>query len=172
VSLTGKDIAEIARLLDASHFTSLDLEQGEFRLRIRRDGAGNVDGNDDGNSDGIGDSWADDYGDEEQDDAPAQAPSDSAAPAPAAAPAGGPGKGEVDILAPLIGNFYTSPRPGEPPFVNVGDRISEDSAVAIIEVMKLMNSVRSGIAGTVIAVLAENGSAVEEGQPLIRVKAD
>jgi acetyl-CoA carboxylase biotin carboxyl carrier protein len=52
----------------------------------------------------------------------------------------------------------------------VGDTVTEDSAIGIIEVMKLMNSVRSGVAGTVVAILAENGKAVEEGQPLIRVR--
>ena len=72
--------------------------------------------------------------------------------------------------APLLGNFYTAPRPGEPPFVEVGDAVTEDSVIGIIEVMKLMNSVRAGVAGTVVAILAQNGSAVEEDQPLIRVR--
>jgi acetyl-CoA carboxylase biotin carboxyl carrier protein len=77
----------------------------------------------------------------------------------------------VDVTAPLLGNFYRSPRPGDAPFVEVGDTVTEDSAIGIIEVMKLMNSVRAGVAGTVVAILAEDGKAVEAGQPLIRVKA-
>ena len=48
--------------------------------------------------------------------------------------------------------------------------MGEDSVIGIIEVMKLMNPIRAGIAGTVVAILAEDGSAVEEGQPLIRVR--
>ena len=72
--------------------------------------------------------------------------------------------------APLLGNFYAAPRPGDPPFVEVGDTVGEDSVIGIIEVMKLMNPIRAGIAGTVVAILAEDGSAVEEGQPLIRVR--
>ena len=63
-----------------------------------------------------------------------------------------------------------TPRPGEPPFVSVGDRVSEDSIIAIIEVMKLMNSVRAGVSGVVTAVLVENGATVEAGQPILRVR--
>ncbi len=165
MSLTGKDIAEIARLLDESHFSSLDLQLGELKLRIRRDGAGG------------GRGWEDD---EPEYDAPEELPAfegdDDAdaeeSAAPASAPAGAAEAGEVDVVAPLLGNFYAAPRPGEDPFVQVGDTVTEDSVVAIIEVMKLMNSVRAGVAGTVTAVLAENGSAVEEGQPIVRVKTD
>ena len=72
--------------------------------------------------------------------------------------------------APLLGNFYSAPRPGDPPFVEVGDTVNEDTTIAIIEVMKLMNPIRAGVSGKVVAILAENGSAVEEGQALIRVK--
>ena len=154
MSLTGKDIVEIARLLDASHFTTLDLTQGDFRLRISRDGTGG---------------WREEDTNEEpeetsQADLPAEAP---ATPPPTAV-----GADEIEIPAPLIGNFYSAPRPGEPDFVKVGDRVSKDTVVAIIEVMKLMNSVAAGVEGVVTAVLAENGSAVAEGQALFRVKVD
>ena len=74
--------------------------------------------------------------------------------------------------APLLGNYYAAPRPGEDPFVQVGDKVTEDTTIAIIEVMKLMNPIRAGVSGTVTAILAENGKAVEEGQALIRVKVD
>ena len=84
--------------------------------------------------------------------------------------AGAARAGEVDVPAPLLGNFYAAPRPGDPPFVEPGDRGSEDTTIGIIEVMKLMNPIRAGVAGTVVALLAENGSAVEQGQPLVRVK--
>lgn len=154
MSLTGKDIAEIARLLDASNFTTLDLTQGDFRLRISRDGAG---------------SWREDDGEEpDERPTPAAAPEQSAPPPPPPAA----GDDEIEIPAPLIGNFYSAPRPGEPDFVKVGDRVSKDTVVAIIEVMKLMNSVAAGVEGVVTAVLAENGSAVAEGQALFRVKVD
>jgi acetyl-CoA carboxylase biotin carboxyl carrier protein len=152
VSLTAKDIAEIARLLDESHFSSLDLQVGDFRLKIRRDGG-----------------WA------ECDEEPAgPAPNAAAAspPPPVGQEAGAARVGEIDVPAPLLGNFYAAPRPGEPPFVAVGDTVSEDSVIGIIEVMKLMNSVRAGVAGNVVAILAVDGSAVEEGQPLVRVRRE
>ena len=56
------------------------------------------------------------------------------------------------------------------PFVEPGDAVSEDTTIGIIEVMKLMNPIRAGVAGTVVAVLAADGSAVEKSQPLVRVK--
>jgi len=149
--LTAKDIAEITRLLDESHFSELRLEIGEFKLRVSRGGSGRRLVEDD-------------------EDEPVPAPKAAPAPAGAPAPSSAAQAGEVDIRAPLLGNFYLAPRPGDPPFVEVGDTVTEDSAIGIIEVMKLMNSVRAGVAGTVVAILAENGKAVEEGQPLIRVK--
>jgi len=159
--LTAKDIAEITRLLDESRFSELKLEIGDFKLRVSRGGAGrrmiDVD---------RGEAVA----------PPPQTRPTPAAPAPtaaaAAAAANPPDAGEVDVPAPLLGNFYHAPRPGDPPFVKPGDRVTPDSVIGIIEVMKLMNSVRAGASGTVIAHLAKDGSAVEEGQPLIRLKAD
>lgn len=160
MSLTGKDVVEIARLLDESRFSELKLEMGDFRLRIRRAGAGR----------------ADDAAD--ADPAPRRsasataAPPATAAPAPAATPvtATAPAIGEVDVPAPLLGTFYHAPRPGDPPFVTVGQTITADTVIGIIEVMKLMNGVAAGVAGTVVAVLAENAATIEAGQPLIRVR--
>ena len=156
MSLTAKDIAEIARLLDESHFSSLDLKVGDFRLKIRREG-----------------NWS---GHDEDEDAPVRMPkTDEAAaepPPPIGQEAGAPRVGEIDVPAPLLGNFYAAPRPGEPPFVAVGDTVHEDSVIGIIEVMKLMNSVRAGVAGTVVAILAVDGAAIEEGQPLVRVSRE
>ncbi|MCB2065343.1 MAG: hypothetical protein KDE15_01735 [Erythrobacter sp.] len=153
MSLTGKDVAEIARLLDQSHFASLDLQMGQFRLRIRRDGGGG--------------GWSRGEAVEEAASPPPPPQVPAAAPAQATA-----GAGEVDVPAPLLGNFYSAPRPGEDPFVALGDRVEPDTVIGIIEVMKLMNSVRAGVAGTVTALLAENGSAIEKGQAIIRVKVD
>ena len=78
----------------------------------------------------------------------------------------------LDVPAPLLGNFYEAPRPGDPPFVKPGDKVDEETIIGIIEVMKLMNPIRAGVSGTVVAILAQNGSAVEEGEALIRVKVE
>ena len=76
----------------------------------------------------------------------------------------------VDVPSPLLGVFYRAPKPGEPPFIEVGARVEEDTVIAIIEVMKLMNSVRAGVKGEVVEVLADNGALVEYDQPLMRVR--
>ena len=154
MSLTAADIAEIARLLDESHFTDLKLETGGLKLRIRRQGG----------------SYAPRYEDEEEEVAEAQTPSPE--PMPLGQEAGAARAGEVDVPAPLLGNFYEAPRPGDPPFIKPGDRVDEETIIGIIEVMKLMNPIRAGVSGTVVAILAQNGAAVEEGEALIRVKVE
>ena len=146
MSLTPAEIAELGRLLDGSRFNEMALEMGGFRLKMRRGGKA----------------------------VPRSAPlpvpvAATVAAPPPVIPATAPAAGEVDVPAPFIGNFYRAPRPGEPSFVEVGQKVTEDSVIGIIEVMKLMNTVRAGVSGTVVAVLAENAAAVEEGQPLIRV---
>jgi acetyl-CoA carboxylase biotin carboxyl carrier protein len=159
VSLTGADIAEIAKLLDESHFTDLRLEMGSLKLRIRRDGGRWSPALEDDDEQGAGEA--------------ASAAARSLAPEPPALgqEAGAARAGEIDVPAPLLGNFYTSPRPGDPPFVQPGDKVNEETVIGIIEVMKLMNPIRAGVTGKVVAILAENGTAVEEDQPLIRVAA-
>ena len=88
-------------------------------------------------------------------------------PAPTAATA----DGAVTIDAPMLGVFYRAPSPGAPPFVDVGTRIERDTIVCVIEVMKMMNSVAAGVAGTIAEIHVENAEAVEYGQPLFRVEA-
>ena len=78
--------------------------------------------------------------------------------------------GLIDVTSPLLGIFYRAPRPGEPPFVEVGSKLEEDTIIGIIEVMKLMNSVRSGVKGEVLEILAVNGAPIEYGEILMRVR--
>lgn len=76
--------------------------------------------------------------------------------------------GGSEVSAPLLGAFYRAPRPGADPFVQVCDSVTADTVIGIIEVMKLMNSVPAGIAGTVTEIVVENGQLVEHGQTLLR----
>jgi acetyl-CoA carboxylase biotin carboxyl carrier protein len=76
---------------------------------------------------------------------------------------------EPAIRAPMIGMFYTSPGPGAPPFVQVGDVVTEHSIVGIIEVMKVMTSIEAGIAGRIATILVENGKLVQYKQPLFLI---
>jgi acetyl-CoA carboxylase biotin carboxyl carrier protein len=93
----------------------------------------------------------------------------AAAGAAAAKPAAIP-EGMLPITAPLLGTFYVAPEPGAPPFVKVGQQITEDTTVGLIEVMKVFNSVRATVSGTIVEVVAQNGQFVEFGQTLFIVK--
>ena len=76
------------------------------------------------------------------------------------------------VAAPMLGTFYRTPSPGEKPFVEQGDKVSPDDTVCLVEVMKLFNSVKAGMAGTVEQILVENGTLVEYGQPLILIRKE
>jgi acetyl-CoA carboxylase biotin carboxyl carrier protein len=78
--------------------------------------------------------------------------------------------GEVLIKAPMVGTFYAAPKPGEPDFVSVGDAVAPDTVLCIVEVMKLMNNIEAGVAGTVARVLVRNEQAVQYGQPLMVIR--
>lgn len=76
----------------------------------------------------------------------------------------------VVIPSPMVGTFYRSSSPEAPAFVQIGSEVEEDSVVCILEAMKVMNEIKSGIRGKVVEILVENGAPVEFGQPLFRVK--
>ncbi len=75
----------------------------------------------------------------------------------------------VLIRSPMVGTFYLSPKPGQPQFVKVGDQVGPDTIVCIIEAMKVFNEIPAETTGKVVALLAENGAAVEFNQPLFRL---
>ena len=74
--------------------------------------------------------------------------------------------GLIPIKAPLLGIFYRSPKPGAPPFVEVGDDVTEDDTVCLIEVMKLFNTVKAEVKGRIVKISAENNQMVEYNQTL------
>jgi acetyl-CoA carboxylase biotin carboxyl carrier protein len=76
------------------------------------------------------------------------------------------------VVAPSPGIFWRSPAPGEPPFVEVGQRVSPETPVGIVEVMKLMNQVLAGVDGTVQVIVVENGASVERGEPMVLIQPD
>ncbi len=75
----------------------------------------------------------------------------------------------VEITSPMVGTFYRSPAPTEPPFVETGDRVTSGQTVCIIEAMKLMNEIETEITGQIMEILVENGEPIEFGQPLMRI---
>ena len=87
---------------------------------------------------------------------------------PAAPPA--PAANEHIVKSPIVGTYYDAPKPGDPPFVKVGDAVEPGQVLCIIESMKLMNEIESEIAGTVVAKLMENGRPVEYGEALFAIR--
>lgn len=92
----------------------------------------------------------------------------AAAPAPAAAPVADTPK--VTIDSPLVGTLYRAPGPDAQPFVQVGDRVTPDTTVCIIEAMKVMNEVKAEKSGVIREILVENAQAVEYGQPIFVIE--
>jgi len=156
VPLTAQDVAEITRLLEQSDFVELRLEHEGFKLTLKRATAG-------GGQAGTGAAAA----------APWPAAEASAQRAPRSE-----GRGSVsdpslqEVTAPLLGIFYRAPRPGAAAYVEVGSEVQEDTVIGIIEVMKLMNSVRADVRGTVVEILVADGATVEYGQVLLRVSRE
>ncbi|HEV2702826.1 MAG TPA: acetyl-CoA carboxylase biotin carboxyl carrier protein [Steroidobacteraceae bacterium] len=147
MSLTAADVAEIMRLVEQSGFDELNLEINGTKISLRR-GAAAV---------GV--------------PAAPALPAAASPPAEAVAmpkPAGDPDV--QDLPAPLLGTFYRSPKPGAPAFVEVGSQVSDDTIIGIIEVMKLMNTVRAGVRGTVTEIIVADGALVEFGAALMRVR--
>ncbi len=157
MTLTAKDVAEITRLLETSSFDELHLEFEGVKLSLRRGVS----------SDGslvaapLGSVNTPAASQAHKATDPVQPPSKQRA-KPAE-------EGVKVIEAPLLGTFYRAPKPGAPPFVEIGAVVTADTVVGIIEVMKLMNAVRSGVSGTVVEILASDGALVEYGESLVLV---
>lgn len=75
-----------------------------------------------------------------------------------------------EITSPMVGTFYESPSPDAEPYVKVGDKVTAEKVVCIVEAMKLMNELEAEVEGEVVAILVDNGQLVEYGQPLFKVK--
>ncbi len=101
--------------------------------------------------------------------AAAAAPAATAAPAPVPAATQSSEK-RVTIDSPLVGTVYRASSPEAPPFVKIGDKVTPDTVVCIVEAMKVMNEIKAEKSGVIKDVLVENGSAVEFGQPLFVIE--
>ena len=161
--LTNDDVQEILRILDSSPYDELELETDRFKLTLRR-AASNV---------GVEGGWTredETRGTPKVEGAVAEtvpeANRDStAAPAQSA-------DGLIDICAQLPGTFYRAPKPGDPPFVDVGSEVKEDTVICIIETMKLMNTAHAGHRGRVVEICAGNAELVQAGRVLMRLEPE
>jgi len=144
-----KDIKAIVDLMEKNGLTAFEMEKGGFRIALSK-----------GAVVGPAVSYA---------PAPVAAP---AAPASAAAPAeaAAPAASGKEIPSPMVGTFYSAPSPESPAFVKVGQKVTPDTVVAIIEAMKVMNEIKAEVSGTITEVAAENGQPVQFGQALFRYK--
>jgi acetyl-CoA carboxylase biotin carboxyl carrier protein len=90
--------------------------------------------------------------------------------APASAPAPAAAAGGIEIKSPMVGTFYSAPSPESPAFLTVGQQVTPDTVICIIEAMKVMNEVKAEVSGVVTEICAENGKPVQFGQTLFRLK--
>lgn len=139
-------LRELIELMQEHELNEVDLKQAEQRIRLRR------------GPDGV----------------PAVAayapPAAAAPPTPAAAAAQPVADNSVFILSEAVGTFYARPKPDKPAFVSVGDRVSEDTIVCLIEAMKLFNEVPAGLSGTIKEVLVKDGDPIDHGMKLFRLE--
>jgi acetyl-CoA carboxylase biotin carboxyl carrier protein len=151
MSLTAKDVEEIMKLLDSSSFDRLSLEVDGMKIELERSGAA-----------------------PRAPAAPQTPEPPKAPPSPAAAPAlrVSTEPGLIEVKSPLLGIYYRAPKPGEPPFVEVGGKVDVETVIGIVEVMKLMNSVPAGVKGEIVEILGTNGELVEHGELLMLVRPE
>jgi acetyl-CoA carboxylase biotin carboxyl carrier protein len=152
VELSPDDVRDVVRVLDSSGLDELHLELADLTLTVRREGAAG---------------WT-----SEQQvlrrpvvEGGAGPAAEGEPPPPRAAVA----EGLVAVHPPLLGTFYRAPKPGAPPFVDVGDEVDEDTVVGIVETMKMMNPVHAGVRGTVVEFRTDNGEFAEKDAVLLVV---
>jgi acetyl-CoA carboxylase biotin carboxyl carrier protein len=137
-------IRELAELLTETGLTEIEVEQGGSRLRVARQ---------------VVNSYVA--------DAPMRVAAPAAAPAAEAAPAKPKGPPAGAVTSPMVGTVYVAPEPGKPPFVKVGDKVSEGDTLLIVEAMKTMNPIAAPKAGTVTEICVNDAEPVEFGQTLL-----
>ncbi|WP_230483714.1 acetyl-CoA carboxylase biotin carboxyl carrier protein [Sphingomonas sp. Leaf21] len=144
-------VRQLAELLDATALTEIEVEHGDRKIRVARKAAPAA-------------PMA--YAPAAAAPAPAAAAPVAAAPAEAAAPA----VSANAVKSPMVGTVYLSAEPGAKPFAAVGQKVAAGDTLLIVEAMKVMNPITATAAGTVTAVLVENGQPVEFDQPLVVVE--
>jgi acetyl-CoA carboxylase biotin carboxyl carrier protein len=142
-------IRDLAGILNETDLTEIEVEQGDLRIRVSRQGTAMM---------MAPQSYA----------APPQAAPVAAAAAPASAATASSSANAVP--SPMVGTVYFAPAPGTDPFVTIGSKVKEGQTMLIIEAMKTMNQIAAPRSGTVTAILVEDGSPVEYGQSLLVIE--
>ena len=196
MDLTNEDVADVLALLDSLPYDELDLQTTRFRLILRRTPDGWTQSTESRSADVLEPVPEDSHvlrgtqappGSEATTSLPQRRAPDDMVAATTSLDAGaekasetngavevgtGDGRELVAVRAPLPGTFYRAPRPGAAPFVEVGDEVREDTVVAIVETMKLMNSVPAGTRGRVAEICLDNAAAAAQGATLMLIEPD
>ena len=168
--LSFAEVGQILRLLESIDASEVDLEWGDLRLSVRHGDRRPNDGDRaDSPADGEIRAAAGQFGSppNHRPDAPAGSTSQTADRADGSR---GVPDHWVAITAPMVGTFYRSPKPGEPPYVETGDVVAAGDAVGLVEVMKLFTELKTETAGKVARIDVDDTSLVEFGQPLIWIE--
>jgi acetyl-CoA carboxylase biotin carboxyl carrier protein len=168
--LSFAQVGEILQLLQRIDGVDVTLEWGELKLQVRRSGA--VEAVPTTGREPIGSKAGSTRAEEA---GPATPPATASHAEPSIAQAPQRDEAEVPehwvaIRAPMVGTFYRAPKPGEPPFAEVGDVVAAGDKVGLVEVMKLFTELSTEVAGKVARVDAEDATLVEYGQPLIWIE--
>ena|SRR5215213_9450663 len=148
-------VRRLVELMQEFELAEIDLRQAEQRIRLRKDQ----------------DPVVIPGGYSPMPTAPtAFPPSATSGASPAPSPAAAEAPAGHFIVSPMVGTFYVSSSPESPPFVKVGDQVGPETVVCIVEAMKVFNEIPAECAGKIVAILVENGAAVEYGQKLFRVE--
>ena len=162
MTLSHQDVRNILSILDqAEHLESIDLRFGDIHLQAHKPGAMRQESA----------AMIEAAVPQAASPSPAQGRERQAAPDMAGA---GPAAAEVPagmvaVVAPMLGTFYARPSPDQPPFVTAGATVQAHDTVGLVEVMKMFNTVKAGVAGTVHRVVAESGKTVQSGQTLLLI---
>ncbi|MEM9574606.1 MAG: acetyl-CoA carboxylase biotin carboxyl carrier protein [Pseudomonadota bacterium] len=146
-------VGDLAKILNETDLTEIEVEQGDMRIRVSREPAQQV---------------------VNQQVAAAPAPIAAAAPmSPSSAPnteAAPRSSSANDVHSPMVGTAYMAPSPDADAFIEIGSKVAEGETLMIIEAMKTMNQIPSTRSGTVTAILVNDGEPVEFGQPLVTIE--
>ncbi len=140
-------ISKLVEIMNENDLVEIQLEEENLKIKLKKPGCNMI-------------------------AAPAMMPQNMAPIMPSAAPAAAADDtaGLTPVPSPIVGTFYSAPSPDAEAFVSVGDNVSADTVICIVEAMKIMNEVKAEISGTIEKILVKNGEPVEYGQPLFLVK--
>jgi acetyl-CoA carboxylase biotin carboxyl carrier protein len=160
MELTEDDVLEILKLFEQSKFDFLELQHGERKITVSKAGAALA------------------HVAAPAPSTPLPAPTLAARPVPRASPAAPrieapvAAPGLVPITAPMVGKFYASASPADPPYVQPGSAVAAGATIGLIEVMKVFTSIKTEGAGTIEQILVASGDYVEFGQTLFLLRTD